>query len=286
MKNQSNSRVARLTQFSLALLASFATLLGHMSLAAAESAETTKQKVPLVASPVYFSDATWCYANNWSRPDISSLTANAPCPSGTKAYPSTLWTASITNPNPRFEARNVRARVILVDANGSEIMNKVWTVSTRLAPGATAWVAPAFESICCDYLNVVQATDGRGVAVSGSVTVLDHEWSTSKKGRRQVSKISTMFTSTTCRSVGFGGTSSPYCSSLQLSGFVPNAGARYDGFSTFVFFADNGSPVGGFRAYEGAVRTMPQGGSSFEGSFKLPSTFVKKFGSVYFFFAQ
>ena len=171
MENQSNSPATRLVQLSLAILAVLATLLGHVSLAAAESAETTKQKLPLVASPVYFSDATWCYANTWSRPEISSLTANAPCPAGTKAYPSTLWTASVTNPNPRFEARNVRARVILVDANESEIMNKVWTVSTRLAPGATAWVAPAFESICCDYLNVVQATDGRGVAVSGSVTV-------------------------------------------------------------------------------------------------------------------
>jgi len=285
-----NSKFTRITQvaFKSAIL-SLAIALASGSVSRAGSANAVpseKPPKPLVASTVFLSDFSWCYNRLYNEPDYFTLNANAPCPAGTKVFPSTLWTFSVTNPNAITEARDVRARVILSDANNVEIMNKVFTVSVRLAPGATTWVAPLLSSVGQNYLEVVEASEGRGLATSGSVTILEHKWSTKKSGRRSVTRVETRFTASTC-DAGSTFFSNPvaYCSKLSLSGYLPNPGAPYSGITTFVFFSDNGTPVGGWRSFSGKSLRLATGGSPFDGSFKVPGSFVKRFGSVALFFA-
>lgn len=124
---------------------------GTSSASALTSAPESKHRnKPLVTSQLYIADASFCseqsrsggfsYYYSYSQPPCNQVRG------ANEFYGSSVWAISVTNPNKSAEARSVRARVVLLDASGNEIMNKVMQVAARLAPGQTTWLPPAGDT--------------------------------------------------------------------------------------------------------------------------------------------
>lgn len=238
------------------------------------AAPNKSKNQPLVASQIYFGDQSLC--TNWL-----DYFSNFPCPKNSTSYYQTIWAVSVTNPNKSAEARSVRARVILLDASGNEVVNKVMQVAARLAPGQTTWLAPSFvckDLFCERWLFVDPTEGGSGLAVSGTVTILPHTWG-GRSNLRTVKVPMEFSTRSTCRDKDDAG-----CWELSVQGSFPNSGKAYSGYQTIIFFGDNGAPLAGIRL--GQLNTIVQGGNSIEKTRYLNSTFASKIADVQLFVSR
>lgn len=223
------------------------------------------QNKPLVASQIYFGDQSLCTSNVFSF-------RSARCPSSENYYQS-IWAVSITNPNKSAEARSVRARVILLDASGNEVVNKVMQVTARLAPGQTTWLAPELS-----YGKVNLTEGGSGIAISGTVTILPHKWGARSNLRTVIVPLD-FSTQSYC-----WGSDDVDCWKLAFKGSFPNPGKSYSGYRTTIFFGDNGAPLAGIRL--GQLKTIAQGGNSIDDKFYLNSVFASKIADVQLFVSR
>lgn len=239
------------------------------------------KKQPLVVSQIYFGDLKLC------DPPGTYNYSPYPCQKGF-GYDlvQTIWAVSVTNPNKSSEARNVRARVILLDASGNEVVNKVMQVTARLAPGQTTWLAPNFGSENDDNRNYstpleVDSTEGgSGSAISGTVTILPHTWG-ARSNLRTVRVPMEFSTKSTC-----DGSYDKGCWSLNLDGSFPNPGKAYSGYLTVLFFGDNGAPLAGMRLQSGQLVTIRQGGNSVSLTKFIAETFASKIADVQLFVSR
>jgi len=227
---------------------------------------------PLVTSQLYLADASMCEIQ-------SDKYQSYPCPPGYfyDTFVSTIWAVSVTNPNKSATAQNVRARVILLDAAGNEVMNKVMQVAASLSPGQTTWLAPT-GSLDYDNEFEVDVNEGRGLAVSGSVTVLAHAWGRNTKTRTVRVPLTFANRSYCDETYENGG-----CNLLQYNGVFPNPGKEYSGYQTVLFFGDSGSPIAGIRLNGGLTTSIRRGGGTISGRFGFPKSLASRIADAQLF---
>lgn len=155
--------------------------------------------------------------------------------------PFTYWTFSVTNPDARRAATDVRARVVLFDKDGNEVVNKVFLVAQRIPPKKSAWVAPTVEYFGSNDLPNTYEDEGAGSATSGQVSIIGSSW-TSRKVAKQVS-VTVNYSSR--GSIEYKGRS---YSELSLEVILPVRSKACKPGITIVFFGDDGGPIGGYRA--------------------------------------
>jgi len=229
---------------------------------------------------LYIADASFCKSSYRYRiypcPPLDGTTSKVYL----AGFPVTLWAVSVTNTNRSAEARDVRARVILLDASGNEVMNKVMQVATRLGPGQTTWLAPTSRIVgktSFGAFTVTNPDEGAGMAVSGSVTVLPHSWA-------RGSKVRTIQTPMT--SVAFGSCSIynidktlGLCDKYEPIATFTNPGAEYQAFMTMIFYGDDGTPIAGLRREANTI-TVDRGSNTVEEELFLPKQMSKRIAEI------
>jgi len=274
----SSSQRCKALRFCQVILAVVATLVSGVGSApaTADVSATSKGNLPLVTSPLYIADASFCAGN--LNPTFLDSTNYSPAPCNFGYFQgSTVWAISVTNPNKSAEARNVRARVVLLDAAGNEVMNKVMQVAARLAPGQTTWLAPAADGISWYYKT--DPSEGQGVVASGTVTVLPHPWARGSKLRT----ISVPMTFAASAST------SKYHRALffyEPSATFPNPGASFKGYFTVILYGDNGVPIGGVRRYGGQLADVERGTNNFSFDFNIPGTLSSRIADIRLFVSR
>lgn len=276
----SSSQRCKALRFCQVILAVVATLVSGVGSApaTADVSATSKGNQPLVTSQLYIADASYCRESaNWTGDNY--YYSPAPCNLKYTKYfhGSTVWAISVTNPNKSAEARNVRARVVLLDAAGNEVMNKVMQVAARLAPGQTTWLAPAADGISWYYKT--DPSEGQGVVASGTVTVLPHPWARGSKLRT----ISVPMTFAASAST------SEYHRALffyEPSATFPNPGASFEGYFTVILYGDNGVPIGGVRQYRGQLADVERGTNNFSFDFNIPGTLSSRIADIRLFVSR
>lgn len=245
---------------------------GTSSASALTSAPESKHgNKPLVTSQLYIADASYC-ENVY---DYKLY----PCPGARYQYLSAVWAVSVTNPNRSAEARNVRARVVLMDVSGNEVMNKVMQVAARLAPGQTAWLSPSGSNVRGYWQT--DASEGQGAAVSGTVTVLPHPWARGSKLRTIQSPMEFAAVSGCSYSWDEGG-----CFKYNPTAAFPNPGAEYKAYLTAVLFGDDGAPIGGVRFNRGLLTSIKRGNNSAGFYFNIPGSLSKRIADIQLFVSR
>lgn len=280
-----------LSRFVGAILASVFTLGGAITDAQGQVGQTSSSNrgiQPLVTSQLFLADASLCEvsADNYQ---------SGPCPPGwayyDRSWVSTVWAVSVTNPNKSATALNVQARVILLDAAGREVMNKVFQVAARLSPGQTTWLAPTGSKLLGGNQFEVAADEGRGFAVSGSVTVLNHGW-----GRKSTAKTVRvplkLWVSPQCQNnIENGG-----CNLVQAGGAVlPKPWKYHSAYQTVIFFGGDGSPIAGVRLNDGLAASITNGKLPLIGVYAdglisvvlgVPKSFASRIAAVQLFISR
>jgi len=273
----SSSQRCKALRFCQVILAVVATLLSGVGSApaTADVSATSKGNLPLVTSPLYIADASFC-VDSLSK-YFTDSTSYSPAPCNFRYFQgSTVWAISVTNPNKSAEARNVRARVVLLDAAGNEVMNKVMQVAARLAPGQTTWLAPAADG---SYWFTTDPSEGQGVVASGTVTVLPHPWARGSKLRTISVPMTFAASASTSR----------YHRALfnyEPSATFPNPGASFKGYFTVILYGDNGVPIGGVRRYGGQLASVERGTNNFSFDFNIPGPLSSRIADIRLFVSR
>jgi len=270
----SSSQRCKALRFCQVILAVVATLVSGVGSApaTADVSATSKGNQPLVTSQLYIADASYC-----QNPYDYVL---YPCPGARYQYLSSVWAVSVTNPNRSAEARNVRARVVLLDASGNEVMNKVMQVAARLAPGQTVWLAPSgSNSGSGGYYWRTDVSEGQGAAVSGTVTVLAHPWARGSKLRTIQSPMEFAADSSCWKS-------NEPCFEYEPTATFPNPGAEYKAYLTAVLFGDDGAPIGGVRLNGGRLTSIYRGSNSVDFGFNIPGSLSTRIADIQLFVSR
>lgn len=254
------------------ILAAIAALLSGVGSASAslDLSVARKGNQPLVTSQLYIADASYC-----KDPYDYKL---YPCPGAMYQNLSAVWAVSVTNPNRSAEARNVRARVVLLDASGNEVMNKVMQVAARLAPGQTAWLSPSGSNVFGYWQT--DASEGQGAAVSGTVTVLPHPWARGSKLRTIQSPME--FTAVS----GCDYSDAGRCFKYNPTAAFPNPGAEHKAYLTAVLYGDDGAPIGGVRLNRGLLTSIKRGNNSAGFYFNIPGSLSKRIADIQLFVSR
>lgn len=217
---------------------------------------------PLVASAPVWTALSYCQSYDSNGAGVYSMTP--PCRYenwGTyykKPRYYTIWAFSVRNPNTSKGAKNVRARVRLLDKNGNILVNKVVAVSSLLAPGQTAWVAPTVGYSSYSYSSLpfeLEPSESSGAATSMSVSILKPSWVKAKRVRTKVTDIE--FSSTALSCCNYDEEVRGSYVAMAMTSTIPNPSKDYQGYVTRVFYDDAGRPLGGLR-----TRTTVQAGST------------------------
>lgn len=244
---------------------------GTSSVSALTSAPESKHgNKPLVTSQLYIADASYCSVSYWGYEEPPCKTRNA------RFVGSSVWAISVTNPNKSAEARGVRARVVLLDASGNEIANKVMQVAARLAPGQTTWLAPAGDF----YAKfTVDPSEGQGVVASGTVTVLPHPWA-------RGSKLRTIKVPMTFAASASSNKDKPGLFYYDPVAMFPNPGAAFEGYFTVILYGDNGVPIGGVRLNDGRLVDIQRGTNNVDFNFNIPGSLSKRIADIQLFVSR
>jgi len=266
----SSSQRCKALRFCQVILAVVATLVSGVGSApaTADVSATSKGNQPLVTSQLYIADASYCEDPYYTL---------YPCPGARYQYLSSVWAVSVTNPNRSAEARNVRARVVLLDASGNEVMNKVMQVAARLAPGQTVWLAPSGSNE--RYYWRTDPSEGQGAAVSGTVTVLTHPWARGSKLRTIQSPMEFAADSGCWRS-------NEPCFEYEPTAAFSNPGAEYKAYVTAVLYGDDGAPIGGVRLNGGRLTRIYSGSNSADFYFNIPASLSKRIADIQLFVSR
>lgn len=284
-------RNSMLSRFVGAILASVFTLGGAIADAQAQVGQTSSSNrgiQPLVTSQLFLADASLCEVS-WNN------YLSGPCPPGwsyhDRSWVSTVWAVSVTNPNKSATALNVQARVILLDVAGREVMNKVIQVAARLSPGQTTWLAPTGSILLDGNQFEVAADEGRGFAVSGSVTVLNHSWGRNSTANT-VRVPLVLWVSPQCQNNVENGN----CNLVQAGRAVlPKPWKYHSANQTVIFFGSDGSPIAGVRLNDGLAASITNGKLPLIGVFGdgrisvllgVPKSFASRIAAVQLFISR
>ncbi len=261
------------------ILAAIATLLSGVGSASAspDLSVASKGNQPLVTSQLYIADASYCSYTTWFNYDLPY--SQPPCnqvDGADEFFGSSVWSISVTNPNRSAEARNVRARVVLLDASGNEIMNKVMQVAARIPPGQTTWLAPSGR---LSGFFTTDPSEGQGVVASGTVTILPHSWA-------RGSKLRTIRVPMTFAASASSSRKRPGLFFYEPTATFSNSGAAFKGYFTVILLGDSGTPIGGLRLNDGKLTEIRRGTNYVEFDFDIPGTLSTRIADMQLFVSR
>jgi len=281
-RNQKGKKMKTYKKFAIVVIA-FAMAMSLPVGGVAVSAQKTEAKQkPLVVSPVYFNDVSACVEYSFSR---LSLLDVFPCSGNWNSHTNeyrTTWAFNVKNPNKSMTAVAVKARIKMLDANGNEVINKVIVVAPNIFPGRTVWVAPMFID---NNQNPWQweLTESSGKVASATVSLLKVKWAKKKAARTPtVAADFSTAAAGACTGSCTRSTTSQIHVQVNFEGIIPNPSKQYNGYVTRVFFADNGTPLGGYRS-RGVIG---RGSNQRVSSLVLPKSIGSQIGSISYFVSR
>lgn len=244
--------------------------------------------LPLVVSAVNLSDLTACVRED-GYGGTRVADSDLPCASYPResARYTTGWVFSVKNPNSKVSAKSVRVRLRMLDKSGNEVVNKVVKAANIIFPGQTVWVAPTFDGVNADPWEwEISETSGR--AVTATATVLPVKWGTVERLRTP-----TVESAVETRAAQACTQTKTFCSSYDLvltlrhltvsfNGIIPNPSKAYEATLTRVLFADDGTPLLGYRN----LQTISKGANPKVSEITLPASLAKLVSGVKYFVSR
>lgn len=223
----------------------------------------------LAVGPVGFTHVSMCRV----YPPGTCPTAEA---TGYRVVPLTTWAFPVTNPSTTQTARNVSARLLMLDAGGQTLIDTVIPVAGSILPGTTAWVAPtAYQGDGVRPTSFRPEDAGAMGVTTATAAIQSVEWTT--RGGRQLAPARGRWD--VGEVVYWFGLKGVPAVNLETHARIANPGGPLWVYGTWVAFDSAGRAMGGVRL----ERQVSPGthGTGFD--WMVPGPFAERMAKLVFY---